>query len=187
MNRVVGASTRWIYGTDTTNTSYPDWLIYTSFGTPVEQPATGTPNYCGKVVMTDLHVYSGSGKKAFPSGCDLSKTSTAQEKPSNSCSSISRPACRWMRPHPCPRHPRRERQRRPCPVRRPPHLQLRRRRHRPPRPPQLHRHHRLRPRRQHHRHRRHRRRHRLHRSSIRRIPSCAVYPCCGHCASLRSS
>lgn len=80
MNKVLGASTRWIYGKDTTNTSYPDWLIYTSFGTPVEQPATGAPQYCGKVVMTDLHVFTGSGKKAFPSGCDLTKTASAQEK-----------------------------------------------------------------------------------------------------------
>jgi hypothetical protein len=80
MNKVLGASTRWIFGKDTTNTSFPDWLVYTSFGTPVEQPTTGTPNYCGKVVMTDLHVFSGSGKQPFPSGCDLTKTASAQEK-----------------------------------------------------------------------------------------------------------
>ncbi|MBN2574487.1 MAG: carboxypeptidase regulatory-like domain-containing protein, partial [Deltaproteobacteria bacterium] len=80
MNRALGATTRWIYGRDTTNSSYPDWLIYTSFGTPVEQPATGEPIYCGKVVMTDLHVFTGSGKKPFPGGCDLNKTASAQEK-----------------------------------------------------------------------------------------------------------
>ena len=76
MNASTALSTTWISGKDTTNSSYPSWLAYTSFGTPVEQ----APNYCGRVVMTDLHVFTGSGKKPFPSGCDLTKTLSGQEK-----------------------------------------------------------------------------------------------------------
>jgi hypothetical protein len=69
---------RWIYGTDATRNT--PMVQYFTFNTPVEAAA---PLQCGRVVMSDLHVSTGtpsdSGKVSFPTGC-VTTDLTPQEK-----------------------------------------------------------------------------------------------------------
>jgi hypothetical protein len=75
-------SQRWIYGTDMDRNT--PMVQYLTFNTPVPSLPipTPAPKQCGRMVLSDLHVASGtgdSGKVPFPSGC-VSTTLTPQEK-----------------------------------------------------------------------------------------------------------
>jgi hypothetical protein len=73
-------SQRWIYAADRT----PQMVIYLQANTPVPANASAASGQCGKVVMSDLHVSSGSTgsdqpAKPFPTGCVTTELSP-QEK-----------------------------------------------------------------------------------------------------------
>jgi hypothetical protein len=75
-------SQRWIYGTDMDRNT--PMVQYLTFNTPVPSLPipTPAPAQCGRMVLSDLHVASGtgdSGKVPFPSGC-VSTTLSPQEK-----------------------------------------------------------------------------------------------------------
>jgi hypothetical protein len=75
-------SQRWIYGTDMDRNT--PMVQYLTFNTPVPSLPipTPAPKQCGRMVLSDLHVASGtgdSGKVPFPTGC-VSTTLTPQEK-----------------------------------------------------------------------------------------------------------
>jgi hypothetical protein len=70
---------RWLYGHDAEKNK--PMVQYMTFNTPVAS-AGSTAQQCGRVVMSDIHVSSGtgdSGKVAFPSGCTSTEL-TPQEK-----------------------------------------------------------------------------------------------------------
>jgi hypothetical protein len=73
---------KWIYGTDTEKNT--PMVQYMTFNTPVSSipPPDPAPPLCGRVVLSDLHVSTGtgdSGKVPFPTGC-VSKDLSPQEK-----------------------------------------------------------------------------------------------------------
>jgi hypothetical protein len=73
---------RWIYGTDMEKNT--PMVQYMTFNTPVSSipPPDPAPVQCGRVVLSDLHVSTGtgdSGKLPFPTGC-VSKDLSPQEK-----------------------------------------------------------------------------------------------------------
>jgi hypothetical protein len=73
---------RWIYGTDMEKNT--PMVQYMTFNTPVSSipPPDPAPKQCGRVVLSDLHVSTGtgdSGKVPYPTGC-VSKDLSPQEK-----------------------------------------------------------------------------------------------------------
>ena len=73
---------RWIYGTDTDRNT--PMVQYLTFNTPVPSlpVPSPAPAQCGRMVLSDLHVASGtgdSGKVPFPTGC-VSTSLSPQEK-----------------------------------------------------------------------------------------------------------